>query len=62
MTQKEKAEELIGKFINFTGETHPYSNAKQCALICVDEIINNGQHGAIEKLYWRDVREELNLL
>jgi hypothetical protein len=35
MTPKEKAEELFGKFYSITG---PFTEAKQCALIAVDEI------------------------
>ena len=38
MTPKEKATELFNKFsLNY----YHVTNAKQCALICVDEIINN---------------------
>lgn len=43
MTPKEKAEELVYKFMIeiatiYSDGTHPES--KQCALICVEEIIN----------------------
>jgi hypothetical protein len=38
MTPKEKAEELVGKFINHTHESCKLE-AKQCALIAVDEMI-----------------------
>lgn len=43
MTPKEKADELISKFLDIDGVNNsldPYiniENAKQCALICVDE-------------------------
>ena len=43
MTPQEKAEELVNKFVQFTPaeEDYEYPYAKQCALIAVDEIINN---------------------
>ena len=42
MTPKEKAEELFDKFNNPDRTNYPYysHNAQQCALISVDEIIN----------------------
>ena len=39
MTPKEKAFELVERFKKLTGI---YGMPKQCALICVDEIINTG--------------------
>jgi hypothetical protein len=45
MTPKEKAEELVNTFKNyvaekdFFGDNIELNNAKQCALIAVDEII-----------------------
>ena len=46
MTPKEKADELVGKFTklhNYTSTASQIceSTAKQCALICVDEILLN---------------------
>ena len=45
MTAKEKAEELIDKFRNeitsFLGDNMKKINAKKCALVAVDEIINS---------------------
>ena len=38
MTPKEKAQELVDKFIQTNGNAF---FAKECALIAVDEIINN---------------------
>ena len=54
MTQAEKqAKELVERFISFSMDNHipkyALHNAKQCALICVDEIIK-----AHETL-WSDV-------
>lgn len=72
MTPKKKAESLIEKFGFNCREC---DNAKYCALICVDEIINsspslpilsdNGTFGNdIEesKVYWLSVKKELEKL
>jgi hypothetical protein len=43
MTAKEKAEELVLKFLRIENNTPEWFNthiAKQCALIAVDEILN----------------------
>ena len=59
MTPKEKARELVDKM---SFETHKY-NAKHCALIAVDELIDeqtswqNGQVNPI--LYWQEVKKEI---
>jgi len=46
MTPKEKAEELVDKFIQYTpaDSEFEYPYAKQCALIAVNEIINSNPH------------------
>ena len=45
MTPKEKAEQLVDKFRNeitsFLGDNMKKINAKKCALIAVDEILNS---------------------
>ena len=56
MTPKEKAKELVGQFIWIDCS----SDAKQCALICVDEIIGGSRLFYIEDYeYWREVKQEL---
>lgn len=62
MTPKEKAQELAMKFDKY-GET---DNAKQCALIAVDEIIRSNPHSNplntnVESTmeYWQQVKEEI---
>jgi hypothetical protein len=79
MTLKEKAKELVGKFMPYADgvdiqEDHDQiekhlENAKQCALIAVDEIIEhieNSYHnediikGA--KSYWIEVKQEIEIL
>jgi len=76
MTPKEKAQELFRKFVAPTQQwddvdgyiTDEY-NAKQCALITVDEIINSNPHsnpmntnGFSTMAYWREVKQEIDKL
>ncbi len=64
MTPKEKAIELVGKLSMYFSENAP---AKQCVLICVDEIldshykVHNGVKPSIYK-YWQEVKQEINKL
>jgi hypothetical protein len=64
MTPKDKAEELVEKML---GDNNHYLNknieidkliAKQCALICVDEILEF--HDRIDVKYWQEVKQEIN--
>ena len=67
MTPKEKAEELIDKFYIKVYDREGTSamnefEAKQCALIAVDEILNlasfyNDTQG--EVTYWTEVKQEI---
>ena len=72
MTPKEKAEELVDKFyqttpneyfvnepIGIKGRYKSWEQAKQCALIAVDEILNIG---CIEVPYWAEVKQEIENL
>lgn len=64
MTAKEKAKELVEKYIPFCGME---MTEVQCALIAVDEIINaNGLHPNDTdydynkaELYWQEVKQEI---
>jgi hypothetical protein len=72
MTPKEKAKELIEMFIFFasnegtTEDGFIYSdemqmfNAKQCALIAVDEILNECL--SLKEEFWEEVRKEIENL
>lgn len=67
MEAKQKAKKLIDKFtfasIYFTNNTDGAKlNAKTCALIAVEEIINELRirNGSIK--YWNEVKEEINKL
>jgi hypothetical protein len=78
---KEKAKELVSKFIPYNQEyqegtdmifSDDLDGAKQCALICVDEIISafnfpkyNGDPETKingDEIYWIDVKQEINKL
>jgi hypothetical protein len=58
MTAKDKAMEIAMKF-DKKGET---DNAKQCALICVDEIVKNTLPLLQVLDYWQEVKQEINKL
>ena len=71
MTPKEKAEKLVDSFLTASFGVMeeyipvPYAFAKQCALIAVDEIINewNNEGGRIaKKNYWQEVKQEIENL
>jgi len=56
MTPKEKAQELFNKYLEIN---YRYYQAKDCALIAVDEILNIG---CIEVPYWQEVKKKIELL
>jgi hypothetical protein len=66
MTPKEKAIKLVDRFYEITnleGYYEEFQESKQCALICVDEILNqkyllSGFTKVIE--YWEEVKQEIN--
>ena len=83
MTPKEKAKELVGKFIwnckhteyvddnrYKDSETIRLINSKQCALICVDEVLEfaydiewEKKEDAVSKLkFLKEVKQEINKL
>lgn len=82
MTSTEKAKSLVDKFYyslpnngSFTGinsVVSRYQEAKQCALIAVDEIIDtltdvmwiNNEHTdfARKTIYWQEVQQEIEKL
>jgi hypothetical protein len=59
MTPKEKARELVDKFINAT-DYNGYGT--ECALIAVDELIYETQFEVpnIRQRYWQQVKQEIN--
>ena len=61
MTPKEKAIELVGKFADIKLYGGLKVVAKNCALIVVDEVLNNlFQHHEID--YWIEVKKEIENL
>jgi hypothetical protein len=69
MTPKEKANELVNKFIPPTRVKDIEENwvddlyyAKQCALMAIDEVLNLLWHthkNEIEYRYWNEVKQEI---
>jgi hypothetical protein len=66
---KEKAKELIDKFYPratsyASDRKNQIENAIQCALICVDEIIEELEYMEIYSRidFWQEVREEIKKL
>ena len=62
MTPKEKADELLTKYINqwfVFGDYLSIAKAKQCALILVYEVIDELKSRGILSGYWYEVYEEI---
>ena len=71
MTPKEKAKYLVDRFYTFIDFDEVYQgskkSSKQCALICVDEILKGmsnqiNQIDTIDTIYWLKVKQEINKL
>ena len=65
MNAKEKAEELILKFMRLQEPNYNWFHsklAKKCALIAVDEILNAHLFDKDEKEYWEQVKTEIENL
>ena len=63
MIPKDKAKELIDRYL-FVDDYHSFS--KYCALIAVDEIINDNPNiydsDRLNYKYWNEVKQEINKL
>ena len=60
MAPKEKAEELCTKMFNSQHfEPCSWKEAKQCALIAVDEIVKNIIYSFEDNRYWEEVKQEI---
>lgn len=65
MTPKEKAQELVNKFAPYVDTFHKgiLENAKQCALIAVNEILEDREEidgmRVINDPYWLEVKKEI---
>lgn len=69
MTPKEKAEQLVVKFLKHSRaekDITPIQSAKQCALIAVDEILksHHNLYGVNNKevKFYLEVKQEIELL
>jgi hypothetical protein len=71
MTPKEKAHELINKLLLYSDDgdlkniNWKIRNAKQCALIAVDEILKvlcTPHKNESEYMYWQEVKQEIEKL
>lgn len=66
MTPKEQAKELVDRYINlYFHPTEQYldsEEAKLCALICVEEIIENRDAEQLPISYWKQVKKEIEQL
>ena len=69
MTPKEKANDLIGRYIgagygwylNDQNDGMTMPQIKECALIAVDEVIRFGNESGIREpmMYWHKVKQEI---
>jgi hypothetical protein len=60
-TQK-KANEIIYKFMPYTLSYRDEFSAKQCAILCVDEIlkaIGQGGMNLQKRKFWQEVKEDI---
>lgn len=70
MTAKEKAEDLVLKYLRIDNNTSEWFNthiAKQCALIAVNEIIKTIEYSSqademSKTSYWQKVKTEIEKL
>ncbi len=64
-TPKQKAMELVDKYMFLLNVDLPITKTKQCALIAVDELIEifNDTNGSDYRLeYWQKVKQEIEKL
>jgi len=62
MTAKEKSKELVDKYDETLTYLESKANAKQCALIAVEEILSAHLFDLDEKEYWQQVKTEIENL
>ena len=69
MTPKEKADELVLRYLRIDNNTKEWFNsyiAKQCALTAVDEILNHHHQSQglyrIDSYFWQEVKKEIEKL
>ncbi len=64
MTPKDKAKELVDKMYQYQWrkDTIEFRNAKQCALIAVDEVLSVPYLLKGEHWFYKEVKKEIELL
>ena len=63
MSAKEKAKELVEKYLAIQFGDFPTTEAKQCALIAVDEVLNAIEYLDYDSTYfWQQVKTEIGKL
>ena len=75
MTPKQKAQKLVDKFMTIDSDSEMFDGfkmkqfyAQRCALIAVDEVLNDDWYIATleyliaRKEYWEEVKQEINNL
>lgn len=60
MTAKEKANDLVNKYLDYFEDYNYNANAKQCALMCAKEALNECKWN--RKGYWEEVIKEIEKL
>jgi hypothetical protein len=68
MTAKDKAQELVNKYLLATPVGFHIDDAKKCAIIAVDEVMNNTKNiinvldlnSRYNNCCWGEVKEEIN--
>lgn len=69
MTPKEKANELVGSFIDYVPDVENYKEIQQhCALICINEVLSDTRNPLVYETksdfykYWEQVKYEVSVL
>ena len=65
MTPQEKAKELVDRYLQYVeafSSKQQDENAKQCALIAVDEVITESMNNEYSEKYWTEVKQEIEKL
>ena len=62
MTSKEKALELVQKYFKANHQPYGFKDAKQCALIAVDEVMERTLWDKGEQRFWKEVKQEIENL
>ena len=62
LTSEQKAKELVEKF-NYESKHYLMPDAKKCALIAIDQILNAGKDlDEFAESYWQQVKTEIEKL